>query len=44
MRDIGWMCKFICESQDYFTYDYKKAYYWALNILAIEGLKFMMND
>ena len=38
------MCKFITESKDYFVNDWKHQYYWALNILAIEGLKFMMND
>lgn len=35
MRDIGWMCKFITESKEHFNNDWKQAYYWALNILAI---------
>lgn len=35
MRDIGWMCKFITESKEYFNNDWKQAYYWVLNILAI---------
>ncbi len=44
MRDIGWMCKFITESKNYFGNDWNTSYFWALNILAIEGLNFMMND
>jgi hypothetical protein len=44
MRDIGWMCKFITESKKYFEDDWNLAYFWALNILAIEGLNFMISD
>jgi hypothetical protein len=44
MRDIGWVCRFIAETKTKFEEDWALAYYWALKILAIEGLKFMMND
>jgi hypothetical protein len=44
MRDIGWMCKFITESKTHFGNDCNLAYFWALNILAIEGLNFIISD
>ena len=41
MRDIGWICKFINESD---MKDWKERYFWSLRILAIEGVNYLMAD
>lgn len=44
MRDIGWICKFMCECSLANLQTWQDRYYWALKILAIEGVNFMMAD
>ena len=44
MRDIGWVCKFMSECQSDKLNEWESRYYWAVRILAIEGVNFMMGD
>lgn len=44
MRDIGWICKFMCECESENLRNWDDIYYWALRILAVEGVNFMMGD
>ena len=50
MRDIGWLCKFMGEAsvEDVVGGDgvgnWMSRYYWAIRILAIEGLNFYLDD
>ena len=41
MRDIGWICKFINDTQ--FS-TWQEAYFWSITILAIEGIRYIMTD
>lgn len=59
MRDIGWMCKFVCFESGNGSGNgdgngdgngekglgmWKDKYYWAVRILAIEGLSYGVGD
>lgn len=41
MRDIGWICKFMNESE---FEGWEEKYYWSIIILAVEGVKYIMTD
>lgn len=44
MRDIGWLCKFMSECESSRMTTWQTRYFWALRILAVEGVNFMMGD
>jgi len=41
MRDIGWICKFINDTQ---FGSWQESYFWSIAILAIEGIRYIMTD